>query len=534
MRIIKTVRLNGKEVPLQSENLMLEINNSGRGFVTVKTEEETKGKNIVIELGEYDHYFKWFNGYVEEEQAAEKGYKRLFIRENVGRFEKPLSCSLRHITLKNVCEWIESKTGVEFIVPDKPYATTPIPLCTHAGSGYQLLNTLGRLFKIPDYMWQQSPDNSVFVGSWTDSKWNDENVEIGDLEALSQGSKSMIIPVNAAIRPGCLVNGNRITKVVLNGDRYELEWESLESGRPEFKSPERRKMEQEFPELAGGYHLSKFAKIVAVADPSSGGEISDPFRPKYAVDVQLLDEYGNDDTGTPVFPAVPLPVTGTSSQGGDFAFPEIGTVVEIGFINGRSDQPVIRNFYPTGKTIPAVGIGEMLRQQRPEVFERTDAAGNIHKETDQTISEKSYNRQIETDSETKTLGKKSESVLSDSETTVGGNSKKSVLGNIETATAADYNLGVGGNLTLRTMELLSLLSKTKAEIKAPQVHLGSENINTLRILETLLQIVADLASDVEQHTHPGVGPPAATWKEKFKQAGRNAQAEKEKLSPIVA
>lgn len=534
MQIIKTVQLDGEEVQLQSENILLELNASGRGFITVRTDKPCKDKSVVIELGEFDHFFKWFSGYVEEEQPAENGYKRLFIRENVGKFEKPLHCSLRHVTLKVLCDWITGQTGVEFVVPSKPYADKPIPLCTHAGSGYQLLNSLGRLFNIPNYIWQQAADDTVFVGSWEDSKFAEENIEIDELESLSQGSKMMTIPVNAGIRPACLVNGNRITKVRLHGLEYEIEWDSLQNGKAEFKSPERRAMEKEFPELAGGYHLSKLGKIVAVADPSGAGDICDPFRPKYAVDVQLLNEDGGADNSVPVFPAVPLPVSGVSSQGGDFTFPEIGTVVELGFVNGRSDKPIIRNFFPQGKTIPAIGIGERLRQQRPEVFERTDAAGNMHKETDQTISEKSFNREIDTETESKSIGTKYLTVSADSSASIGGNSKTHVLGDIETITASNQTQGVGGNFTQRVAGVASQLSQTKAEMIAPLVHVGNDSVNVLRVLEELIQIVADLAEFSEQHTHIAVSPPEESWKQKFKGLSRKATAEKEKLSPIVA
>lgn len=43
------------------------------------------------------------------------------------------------------------------------------------------------------------------------------------------------------------------------------------------------------------------------------------------------------------------PVTSTASQGWDFDFPKSGKLVEIGFANGRSDQPIVRNFYSQGK-----------------------------------------------------------------------------------------------------------------------------------------------------------------------------------------
>ncbi|MFY1028384.1 hypothetical protein ACE4RU_11930, partial [Actinobacillus seminis] len=182
-----------------------------------------------------------------------------------------------------------------------------------------------------------------------------------------------------------------------------------------------RQIEKHFPELAGGYHLPKYAKVVGVADPSSGGDISDPFRPKYAVELQLLDEDGNDDKSIPVYPAVPLPVTSTGSQSGDFAFPEVGTIVEVGFAYGRSDKPFVRTLLAQGKTVPAVAIGEQLKQQRPEVFERTDAAGNKTRETDQNITDRSFSRNIETDEEIKTIGTSNVNIDADSTEAIGGN-----------------------------------------------------------------------------------------------------------------
>ncbi|KMK50802.1 phage protein, partial [[Actinobacillus] muris] len=279
------------------------------------------------------------------------------------------------------------------------------------------------------------------------------------------------------------------------------------------------------------YHLARYAKIVSITDPSQSGDIADPFRPKYAVDVQLLDENNQDDKSVPVFPAVPLPVTSTASQGGDFAFPEIGTIVEIGFINGRSDKPVIRNFYPQGKTLPQVGIGEILRQQRPEVFERVDASGNMHKETDQTIREKSFNREITTDTEIKTVGQSTKHIDADSSTTVGGNKRTQVLGNIDEITASNKITGVGGDLQERVKGVISLLSQTKAEMLAPKSHVGTEGQNIFRILETTVQILADLANEVANHTHRGGSPP--DQKSAFQRYKSQASSEKSKLTPII-
>lgn len=65
------------------------------------------------------------------------------------------------------------------------------------------------------------------------------------------------------------------------------------------------------------------------------------------------------------------PVTSIASQGWDFDFPKSGKLVEIGFANGRSDQPIVRNFYSQGKNL--LNVHEMLRQQRSEVFEHTNS-----------------------------------------------------------------------------------------------------------------------------------------------------------------
>lgn len=71
-------------------------------------------------------------------------------------------------------------------------------------------------------------------------------------------------------------------------------------------------------------------------------------------------------------------------------YPEIGAEVELGFINGKPDQPIIRNIYPN-KTIPRTKKDEHLLQQRAEVFNKIDNNGNITRETDQTITDNTQN-----------------------------------------------------------------------------------------------------------------------------------------------
>ncbi|WP_458118815.1 hypothetical protein OF381_10565 [Mannheimia haemolytica] len=533
MRFIKTVRIDGKEVELVNEKIVKELNNSGRGFITVKADFDTVGKAVEIDVGEYDHYFAFFSGFVERENSESNGYKRLFIRENTAIFERTLNYSQRHVTVADVCEWVSNKTGLEFKYGDASYSNKPCPHFASYGTGYQLLNNIGKVFGIENYIWKQFADGSVYVGAWADSSHSEEEWEIDVKDSNAQSSGLLQIPINADIDTGAKVNGKRVQKLTLEGDFMTIEWQDLkENGTLKQQTPERRAVEKAFPELAGGYHLSKFGRVVGVSDPSSGGEISDPFRPKYAVEVQLLDEQGNEDESLPILSSVQIPVVGSSSQGGDFSFPEVGAKVEIGFVNGQANQPVIRNVFAEGKTVPPVGIGERLRQQRPEVFERVDSAGNMIRQTDQGINEQSLSRAITTDSETKQLGQQIKEIEGNQQTTVGGNKTTHVLGDVQEVAVGNKVQGVGGDFQQRISGVASLVAKGKNEQKGETVWTGSESVNGWAILEELLSIVAEMGKTLAEHTHPGTGisPQAPT----FRGQANQATAAKDKLSPIVA
>ncbi|MCV5520469.1 hypothetical protein OFN12_32970, partial [Escherichia coli] len=71
------------------------------------------------------------------------------------------------------------------------------------------------------------------------------------------------------------------------------------TGSPLQKTPTQRQIESHYPELASGLHLPKMARVVAHTEPVKSGNFADPFRPRYAVDVQLLDADGNPDNQTP-------------------------------------------------------------------------------------------------------------------------------------------------------------------------------------------------------------------------------------------
>lgn len=550
MKIHKQLFIDGKPLAFTDEVITLAQNQVGRALFSVKEDDAvTYGAKVEFNAGAFDDFNAVFLGYIEKINHEKNGYLRIFAREACGALEAPIKLSARHCTLSSVIDNLNRSYPVLHFTTNRSadYATTPIPLLNHSGSALQLLNNLGRYFSVPDYFWTQYPDGSLFVGSLTDSPESESESSATPRTGAGGTSERVTVPYNSNLRAGQRFNGAIVRQVTHRGDFSEIEWQE------EGESALRRQILREFPELDGGYHLGKMAEVISVSDPAKGGEIADPFRPHYAVDVRLLDDDGNPDLNAPIFEAVPLPVAATASQGGAFAFPEVGTCVELGFIGGRSDRPVIRNFYPTGKTVPAVAVGEVLNQQRPGVYDKIDAHGNRETVTDQSISEQSAVRNINAESENRQVGQRVMSVEADNSENVGGNESRQILGNQDAIIAGNKSETVGGDFSARVQGVASLIVAAKAELKAAEIEASAEKVsvntplavinaqkiamgnggaNVLRILEELLQIVADLATTTANHTHPGSHPPNQSAD--FAGFATRAGAARGRLSPMIA
>lgn len=165
------------------------------------------------------------------------------------------------------------------------------------------------------------------------------------------------------------------------------------------------------------------------------------------------------------------------------------------------------------------------------MYERTDAAGNKIRETDQKITDKSFERHIETDSEVKQIGTSTKTVDSDSTQTIGGNKTVSVLGSINDTTASNRTVGTGGTLQEKIVGLAQRVSDEKNKFVAPLSYMGTEGQNIFRLLEDTIQLLGEVASTVATHTHRGSPPPdqAST----FNQQANKAKVIKGKLTPII-
>ncbi|EBX9050860.1 hypothetical protein DTE97_21825, partial [Salmonella enterica subsp. enterica serovar Agona] len=214
MKPIKRLYLSTDEVHLADASLVLELNSCGRGFITAETDQDYTGKLVRLNVGYSDLLLRWFTGYVERSQPADNGFQRLFVRELAGVFERLWPCSLQHPTLRSVASWLEENSGLTVTVPDADYADKPIPHFTHSGSGYQLLNNLGKAFGITDYIWYQLPDGGLYVGGADRSLFAGKPVDIpAGFSQGAAGGNTMTLPVIQSLRPGVEMNGERVTKV---------------------------------------------------------------------------------------------------------------------------------------------------------------------------------------------------------------------------------------------------------------------------------------------------------------------------------
>lgn len=182
----------------------------------------------------------------------------------------------------------------------------------------------------------------------------------------------------------------------------------------------RRSVERQFPELTGGYHLPRFARVVAVAHAPAGAGISDDFRPGYAVDIEVIGPDGEPDTKLPILAGVPLPLPTGGEEMGIYAFPEKGTQVVVCFAYGLPHKRYIQTILPHGLSMPSVPKGDQVWQHSEACQQRVDADGNGLRQTDGKILDKAIEREVEAMGNTERFQSHTRTVDDHSTESVGG------------------------------------------------------------------------------------------------------------------
>ena len=295
----------------------------------------------------------------------------------------------------------------------------------------------------------------------------------------------------------------------------------------------KRSVERQFPELTGGYHLPRFARVVGVADAPVDASMCDDFRPRYAVDIEVLTPDGEADPNLPVLSGVPLPLPSGGDEMGMYAFPQEGTRVVVCFAYGLPSSPYIQSILPHGLSLPKVPKGDQVWQHSDAVQQRVDADGNWLRQTDGKIRDHSLEREVETLGNREKYQSHDQDVEHHSTEKVGGIKRIDALGSLKlnsagTATVAalddmhqatgrDYNLvvgkkhnaAVGGDMLEKIQGLRKSVAGQSQRLVAPKNHVGSEGVNIFRVLCDTLDLLEQMATQIASHVH-GSSPVPST------------------------
>lgn len=229
MKLHKVLSINGAPVRLVKEDVRLDATSPGRANFTVQSAEPLKGL-VTLDIGYNDRTLqRHFIGYVERCTAANAKEQVLFCRELAAVLANPLPLNLRHVDLRAVLAAISEQTGLRFRVPDRPYAGVKAPYFYSLAAGYQAMDSLARVFSIPDFTWHQLGNGEVYAGSWADSFFGARVALQIPTELFDgyQGNQSAMVAALPGLRPGATINaGERVTSVALANDQMAIRWKT--------------------------------------------------------------------------------------------------------------------------------------------------------------------------------------------------------------------------------------------------------------------------------------------------------------------
>ncbi|WP_204126916.1 hypothetical protein [Pseudomonas ogarae] len=284
-----------------------------------------------------------------------------------------------------------------------------------------------------------------------------------------------------------------------------------------------------YPELAAGYHLPRFARVIAVADAPAGAGICDDFRPRYAVDIEVLGPDGEPDPALPQLTGVPLPLPTGGAEMGIYAFPEEGTQVVVCFAYGLPNKPYIQTILPHGLSLPKVPKGDQVWQHSEASQQRVDAEGNWLRQTDGKIRDKAIEREVEALDNRERFQSHTRTVDDHSTESVGGVKKIEALGalkllsggaaslaavdDLHQATGRDLNLvvgqkhnsTVGGDMQERIQGLRESVAGISQRLRAPKSWIGSGEVNLFQVVCDMLDLLEQMNTQLAAHTH-GASP----------------------------
>ena len=138
-----------------------------------------------------------------------------------------------------------------------------------------------------------------------------------------------------------------------------------------------------WPELNYGYHLPMLARVERITDAPKDGGTCTMERPRFAVDIQPLNQHGEEHGE--LLPDVPVSIPYAGNHRGFYNLPDPGSIVEYALAFGRPDQPYVRSTLPIGLNLPTIDKDEARWQKSASIYQGYDSDGDWHRATPENI-----------------------------------------------------------------------------------------------------------------------------------------------------
>ena len=231
MRLNRVLTINGHKKQLIDERVILDLFSPGRAMFNVVVDANTvQQKQLVTFDFGYTRQAalqRFFIGFVDKIVPQDDKRIKLFCRELSAALAFDVPLNLRHVTATDVLKKVTELTGdgLDFVLPEQPYSKTKVANFFNVGSGYLLLDKIGKVFGINDFIWQQQA-GKVFAGSWVHSRWAaipDLIIpqSVFDKQMANESARIAALP---KLRPGIRINGQRITSIDFSKNHMVLAW----------------------------------------------------------------------------------------------------------------------------------------------------------------------------------------------------------------------------------------------------------------------------------------------------------------------
>lgn len=228
------LQIAGEPIPVQSATVHLELNAVGWGvFAVDRSSAVAKGRLVeyFISVAGGAHFLV-LTGAVVEVTDVGTG-RQVKVRELCMVLEYPTSFFLPRATPRRVIERIQNETRLHFLLPaNAPYLDDRRPSFSCEGNCVRALTAMQKLWDLPEVVWYQMPDATVFWGRWRSGPFTKAAVPIEPklLMEIDEAQGMLRLPCIPALRPGMMVSSGfafRINSTTFQGDTVLVRFSRL-------------------------------------------------------------------------------------------------------------------------------------------------------------------------------------------------------------------------------------------------------------------------------------------------------------------